>query len=173
MGIDRSFGLAFAKSQLAAGDRMPQSGTVFFSLADRDKRVGLEAARRFADLGFELVATAGTAAFFEEQGLSVAEVVAKVQRAEGDPEDGSDGVALIEDGRVQLVVNSPRGRGPRADGAHLRNAAGRAGIPLLTTAGAASAAANGLAEWISEDLQVRSLQSYHRDPTPAPGGGSG
>ena len=173
MGIDRSFGLAFAKSQLAAGDRMPQSGTVFFSLADRDKHVGLEAARRFAALGFGIVATAGTAAYFQREGLEVAEVVAKLQRAEGDPEDGLDGVELIEGGRVDLVVNSPRGRGPRADGAHLRGAAGRAGIPLLTTAAAASAAANGLAEWITEDLQVRSLQSYHRDPMGGSGTGSG
>ncbi|MBM3661501.1 MAG: carbamoyl-phosphate synthase large subunit [Actinobacteria bacterium] len=163
MGIDRSFPLAFAKSQLAAGDRMPQSGTVFFSLADRDKRIGLQAARRFHELGFDLVATSGTAAAFVREGLPVAEVVAKLQRAEGDPEGGLDGVDLIEGGRVQLVVNSPRGRGPRADGAHLRRAAGRAGIPLLTTAAAALAAANGLAEWMTADLQVRSLQSYHRD----------
>jgi carbamoyl-phosphate synthase large subunit len=161
MGIDESFGMAFAKSQLAAGDRMPQSGTVFLSLADRDKPVGLRAARRFRELGFDLVATHGTAAYLEAEGVPVAEVVAKVQRAAGDPDDGLDGVELIESGRIQLVVNSPRGRGPRADGAHLRHAAGSAGIPLLTTAAAALAAANGLAEWTTRDLRVRSLQSFH------------
>jgi carbamoyl-phosphate synthase large subunit len=170
MGIDATFGMAFAKSQLAAGDRMPQSGTVFMSLADRDKPVGLRAARRFHELGFELVATAGTAAHLRAEGIQVAEVVAKLQRAAGDPEDGLDGVELIESGRIDLVVNSPRGRGPRADGAHLRHAAGSAGIPLLTTAAAALAAANGLAEWTTRDLGVRSLQSFHADPGPPAGG---
>jgi len=160
--------MAFAKSQLAAGDRMPQSGTVFLSLADRDKATGLQAARRFHELGFDLVATAGTAAYLEAEGVPVGEVVAKVQRSDGDPDDGSDGVELIRSGRIQLVVNSPRGRGPRADGAHLRHAAGSAGIPLLTTAAAALAAANGLAEWTTRDLGVRSLQSYHADPGTAP-----
>ena len=78
MGIDRSFGLAFAKSQAAAGNRLPASGTVFLSLADRDKPVGIELARRFVELGFALAATAGTARAVEEEGLPVATVVAKV-----------------------------------------------------------------------------------------------
>jgi len=162
MGIDASFGMAFAKSQLAAGDRMPQSGTVFFSLADRDKRVGLQAAQRFSELGFGIVATSGTADYLRREGVEVAEVVAKLNRDDGDPDGALDGVDLIESGRIDLVVNSPRGRGPRADGAHLRHAAGSAGIPLLTTAAAALAAANGLAEWTTRDLGVRSLQEYHR-----------
>ena len=67
MGIDTTVGMAFAKSQLAAGDRMPTSGTVFFSLADRDKRVGLQAAQRFVELGFSIVATSGTAAHLDGQ----------------------------------------------------------------------------------------------------------
>jgi len=169
MGIDSSAGMAFAKSQLAAGDRLPSGGTVFLSLADRDKAVGLRAARRFAELGFGIVATEGTAAHLRSNGVEVGRVVAKLQRPEGaeDPApagdgDGTvDGVELIASGQVDLVVNSPRGRGPRADGAHLRRAAAEARIPLFTTAAAALAAANGIGDWTSRDLAVRSLQSYH------------
>ena len=169
MGIDSSVGMAFAKSQLAAGDRLPSRGTVFLSLADRDKAVGLRAARRFAELGFGIVATEGTAAHLRSNGVEVGRVVAKLQRPEGaeDPAptgdgDGTvDGVELIASGQVDLVVNSPRGRGPRADGAHLRRAAAEARIPLFTTAAAALAAANGIGDWTSRDLAVRSLQSYH------------
>ncbi|MFV0316328.1 MAG: carbamoyl-phosphate synthase large subunit [Microthrixaceae bacterium] len=157
MGIDTSMPMAFAKAQLAAGDVLPTAGTVFFSLADRDKAVGEEAARVFASLGFSIVATSGTAAHLSAAGVEVAEVVAKLNSQEA----GSDGVELITSGKVQLVVNSPRGRGPRADGAHLRRAAGEAKVPLATTAAAALAAARGIADRRERDLDVRSLQSYH------------
>jgi len=156
MGIDTTFGLAFAKSQIAAGNRLPVAGTVFLSLADRDKRSGLEAARQFADLGFELAATSGTAAMLESEGIGVATVVAKV----GDPE-GVDAVALLSSGKVQLVVNTPRGRGPRADGDHIRATALAHQVPCLTTVAAARAAAAGIADWIRHPLSVRSLQEYH------------
>jgi len=167
MGIDTSVGMAFAKSQLAAGDRMPISGTVFFSLADRDKAIGLRAAHRFAELGFSIVATSGTATHLRDNGVEVDRVVAKLHRAADgadgpDGVDDVDGVDLIASGRVDLVVNSPRGRGPRADGAHLRRAAAEAKVPLLTTAAAALAAANGIGDWTTRDLGVRSLQDYHR-----------
>ena len=120
MGIGSTFGLAFAKSQIAAGNRLPVDGTVFLSLADRDKQAGLAVARQFAALGFELAATSGTAALLEAEGLPVATVVAKV----GDTPPGVvDAVDLIAGGKVQLVVNTPRGRGPRADGLHIRAAA--------------------------------------------------
>jgi len=162
MGIDLTVGLAFAKSQLAAGDRMPTSGTVFFSLADRDKKVGALAAQRFVDLGFELVATSGTAAHLHAAGVPVAQVLAKLGIDGSVEEEGVDAVELISAGKVQLVVNSPRGRGPRADGAHIRSAAGRHHVPLLTTAAAALAAANGIADTIAHPPTVRSLQEYHR-----------
>jgi carbamoyl-phosphate synthase large subunit len=158
MGIDTTFGLAFAKSQIAAGSRLPDGGTVFFSLADRDKPVGLEAARRFADLGFQLAATAGTARYLREHGVPVATEVAKVGESAG----GQDAVELISSGRVQLVVNSPRGRGPRADGAHIRRAASVHSIPCLTTAAAARAAAAGIADWAVHALTVTCLQEYHQ-----------
>ncbi|WP_426572758.1 carbamoyl-phosphate synthase large subunit [Aquihabitans sp. McL0605] len=157
MGIDRSFGLAFAKSQIAAGDRLPESGRVFFSLADRDKANGVTAARGFLELGFEVVATEGTAAAFEAAGVDVARRVAKL----GDDGGGETAVDLIRDGDIQMVVNSPRGRGPRADGGYIRAAAGVAGIPCLTTAAAALAAAEGMADWATHDLQVKPLQEFH------------
>jgi carbamoyl-phosphate synthase large subunit len=158
MGIDRTFGLAFAKSQAAVGNHLPARGSVFLSLADRDKAAGLTVARRFADLGFVLVATAGTAAVLEAEGIPVGGIVAKV----GD-EGGIDAVDLIASGKVNLVVNTPKGHGPRADGAHIRRAASAHRVPCLTTVAAAVAAAAGIAEWRAQEHRVRSLQEYHGD----------
>ncbi len=157
MGVDRSFGLAFVKSQAAAGNALPMSGTVFLSLADRDKPAGLGAARRLAELGFSLAATTGTAAALEAEGLQVAVVVAKV----GEP--GIDAVDLISSGKIDLVINTPRGSGPRADGNHIRRAATRHGVTCITTVAAALAAAAGIAEWMTSEPMVRPLQEYHRD----------
>ncbi|HZB71806.1 MAG TPA: carbamoyl phosphate synthase large subunit, partial [Acidimicrobiales bacterium] len=155
MGIDRTFGLAFAKSQLAAGARLPEGGTAFLSLADRDKPSGVAAAKRFAELGFSLVATPGTAAALEEAGLTVAEVVGKV--SEGSTTTAVD---LLGGGKIDLVVNTPRGRGPRADGDYIRSAAAHHGVPCLTTVAAALAAAEGMADRARHPLEVRSLQEH-------------
>jgi len=156
MGIGSTFGLAFAKSQIAAGMRLPSEGAVFMSLADRDKAGGLEAARTFSEIGFELLATSGTAAFLESNGVPVATVVAKVG------ESGAfDAVELIASGRVQLVVNTPRGRGPRADGVHIRSAALAHQVPCLTTVAAARAAATGIVDWQRHGLSVVCLQEVH------------
>ena len=157
MGIDLTVGLAFAKAQLAAGNRLPEAGTVFMSLADRDKAVGVRAAQLFRSIGFTIAATSGTAAHLRANGIEVAVDVAKL----GEP-DGHDAVELIESGQVDLVVNSPRGRGPRSDGAHIRAAAGAAKLPLLTTAAAGLAAADGMADRARHALQVRPLQEYLR-----------
>ena len=165
MGIDLTTGLAFTKSQIAAGGALPDSGTVFMSLADRDKAVGLEAARGLVDLGLEVAATSGTAEHLVANGVPVTTVVAKLG------EDGVDAVELIRSGSVQMVVNSPRGRGPRSDGEHIRAAAGAVGIPLLTTANAALAAARGLADWRRFPLAVRTLQEYHKGIVAAPADG--
>jgi len=162
MGIDLTFGLAFAKSQLAAGTKLPTTGTVFLSLADRDKQTGVRAASQFVELGFAIAATSGTAASLQAHGIPVATVVAKL----GDP-NGIDAVALISSGQVDLVVNSPRGRAPRADGMHIRSAAGAHKVPLLTTAAAALAAANGMADSARHPMRVRSLQEYHQGVTRA------
>ena len=156
MGVDVTFGLAFAKSQIAAGDRLPEKGTVFMSLNDRDKPGGILAARRFVDLGFSVVATAGTADALRQQGVPVAGVVPKMG------EGSSNAVDLIAAGKIDLVVNTPRGRGPRADGAYIRLAASVHGIPCLTTAAAALAAVAGVADWSAHGLRVRSLQEFHR-----------
>jgi carbamoyl-phosphate synthase large subunit len=157
MGVDVTFGLAFAKAQLAAGSRLPDSGTVFLSLADRDKPAGLAVGRQFAGLGFSLAATLGTAGYLRDHGVEVETLVAKV----GEEGLAADAVELIAGGKVQLVVNTPRGRGPRADGTHIRAAALVHHVPCLTTLAAARAAAQGIADRARHPLRVRSLQELH------------
>jgi carbamoyl-phosphate synthase large subunit len=178
MGIDRTFGLAFTKSQIAAGNRLPSKGAVFFSLADRDKESGAEVARSFRELGFEIFATEGTASFFEERGVAVSRTVPKLTDRPSpshspahSPDLGrpaapaAPATELIASGAVQLVVNTPRGRGPRADGAYIRSACSRYRVPCTTTVAAARAAAQGIADWRKHALDVRSLQSYHAGRT--------
>jgi carbamoyl-phosphate synthase large subunit len=156
MGIGTTFGLAFAKSQIAAGSRLPLEGTVFMSLADRDKAAGLGAARAFVELGYDISATSGTAAYLESNGLPVKTVAAKVGE-----HGAADAVELISSGRVQLVVNTPRGQGPRADGARIRSTALLHQVPCLTTVAAARAAAAGMADWKRHGMSVVSLQEVH------------
>ncbi len=158
MGIDRSFGMAFGKSQAGAGNRLPTRGTVFMSLADRDKELGVRIAQRFVELGLSIVATAGTASAFEAEGVPVDTVVAKV----GEPV-GVDAVDLISSGKVGLVINTPRGSGPRADGMHIRRAALAHKVACLTTVAAGAAAVAGIAEELEREPDVRSLQEYHAD----------
>jgi carbamoyl-phosphate synthase large subunit len=133
MGVDVTFGLAFAKSQMAVGTRLPDAGTVFLSLADRDKPAGLEVARAFSALGFSIAATLGTAGYLRSRGLAVDTLVSKV----GEEGVASDAVELIAQGKVQMVVNTPRGLGPRADGQHIRMASVTYHVPCLTTLAAA------------------------------------
>ena len=156
MGIDSSFGMAFAKSQLAAGNGLPTEGGVFFSLADRDKTVGAEVAAKFVELGFDIFATVGTASYLRDHGVHVTEEVAKVGES-----SGTDAVGLIESGRIHLVVNTPRGRGPRADGRHIRTTANVRNVPCLTTVAAARAAAYGIAALKDGPMQVSPLQDHH------------
>ena len=159
MGIDRTVGLAFVKSQMAAGDRLPERGAVFLSLADRDKPSGLVAAGRFAALGFTIAATAGTASYLQEHGVTVDTIVGKV----GADGDDSTAVDLLAAGKVDLVVNTPRGLGPRADGQYIRTAAAVHQVPCITTVAAALAAANGMADWAGHTLSVRSIQEWHAE----------
>ena len=158
--------MAFAKSQIAARNRLPRSGMVLFSLADRDKPAGMVVARRFAELGFGIVATAGTAAALEAEGLIAEAVIGKLTELNADGSGGGiglDAVELLSSGMIDLVVNTPRGRGPRADGAHIRRTATARGIPCVTTVSAALAASAGIAEWSRHEPEVRSLQEYHAD----------
>ncbi len=172
MGVDRTFGLAFGKAQVAAGDKLPESGMVFLSLADRDKAAGLKAAARLVEEGFVIAATVGTADHLERNGVPVAQRVAKVAAADeitahvADEAGLPNALDLISAGKVQLVVNSPRGRGARADGAYIRRAANVHHIPCLTTAAAAAAAAESTVDRSQHDVRVRTLQEIHRGRTP-------
>jgi carbamoyl-phosphate synthase large subunit len=117
------------------------------------------------EAGFSIAATSGTAAYLQAAGVPVATVVAKVAATAagipGAPEAAVDAVELIRSGQVQLVVNTPRGRGPRADGAHIRRAAHQYKVPLLTTVAAARAAAAGVLERGKQPFSVKSLQEHH------------
>ncbi len=157
MGVDATFGLAFAKSQAAAGTQLPRAGTVFLSLADRDKPGGLAVARSLVALGFSIAATFGTAGYLRDHGVAVATLVAKV----GEEGIAADAVELIAGGEVQMVVNTPRGRGSRDDGVHIRAAALAHHVPCITTLSAALAAVTGIAERARHPLVVRSLQELH------------
>ncbi|NOX31599.1 MAG: carbamoyl-phosphate synthase large subunit, partial [Actinobacteria bacterium] len=160
MGIDSSFGLAFAKSQMAAGGALPHSGIVFISVADRDKEASLGAAQLLVDLGFGVAATSGTATFLADNDIQVAHVVAKITE-DGVQGAGIDAVEMLEDGQIQLVINTPKGSGPRSDGRQIRRAATAAGVPCITTVAAAKAAAVGMHEWRNSELTVTSLQEFH------------
>jgi carbamoyl-phosphate synthase large subunit len=156
MGIDATFGRAFAKAQTAAGTTLPHGGSVFLSLADRDKPAGLVVARRFREQGAEILATKGTAEYLARFGLPVDATVAKLSEHTGD-----SAVDLLASGRIALVVNTPRGSGPRSDGSHIRMAANLHKVSCLTTVEAALAAATGMAERAARPFRVRSLQEYH------------
>jgi carbamoyl-phosphate synthase large subunit len=159
MGIDTIFGSAFAKSQAAAYGSLPTKGTVFVSIANRDKRAAIFPVRRLFDLGFRILATTGTAQVLRRNGVPV-EVVGKYS------EGGGNIVEEILAGGVQLVLNTPFGSpgnsGPRIDGYEIRTAAVQAGIPCLTTVQAVAAAVQGIEELIRDDVSVASLQSHHR-----------
>ncbi len=163
MGIDVSPGLAFLKAQLGAGMELsPETadeGVIFLSLADRDKERGMELAQSFAEIGFRFIATAGTAAALAEVGIEVVEVLSKL-RDDGVVEPaGRTALDAIAAGEVALVINTPKGRGARADGAYIRTAASINHVALITTVSAAKAISVGLAEWAGAPLTVRSLQS--------------
>jgi carbamoyl-phosphate synthase large subunit len=156
MGIDASFGRAFFKAETAAGTVLPRGGTVFLSLADRDKPAGLVVATGLRSLGLRIAATRGTAEFLERFRLSVDRVVDKLSDGTGE-----SAVDLIAGGEVTFVVNTPRGSGPRSDGWHIRQAASVHHVSIVTTVEAALAAVQGLAEHAPDTVTVRSLQEHH------------
>ncbi|HYF12174.1 MAG TPA: carbamoyl phosphate synthase large subunit, partial [Actinomycetota bacterium] len=131
-----------------------RSGTVFVSVANRDKRAILLPARRLAETGFRLLATKGTAGLLERAGIAVTRV-AKVS------EGGRSVVDLIRDGEVDLVINTPFGRGARTDGYFIRTAAAQAGIPCVTTLPGVMAALRGIEALLGEPSEPRSLQEHH------------
>jgi carbamoyl-phosphate synthase large subunit len=156
LGMADSFGLAFYKAQDAAQGRLPLEGTVLLTVADKDKETIVDVARRFAELGFAIKATAGTKAFLAKHGIQ-SERVYKMREKRPNVADG------IMDGEIQLVINTPRGKASKADDSYIRKAAIRYRIPYITTVAAATAAAKGIAACREGMPEVRSLQSYHAD----------
>jgi carbamoyl-phosphate synthase large subunit len=159
MGIDRTFGRAFVKSQTAAGTVLPTSGMVFLSLNDGDKPAGLVVAKRLRALGLGIAATTGTAEYLAKFGLPVDRVVGKLSEMAGTSMDNA--VDLVAQGEISFVVNTPHGRGSREDGEAIRKAANSNRVSSVTTVEAALAAVNGLWEQRESEIEVCSLQEYH------------
>jgi carbamoyl-phosphate synthase large subunit len=155
MGIDTDFGLAFAKSQIAAGLSIPLAGTVFISVMNKDKRSIVFIAKKLVDLGFRLVATKGTARVLAHSGIPV-QTVFKV--GEGRP----DIVDRMKNGEIDLVINTPSGKKPKADEVAIRTQSVAQGIPCITTLSGASAAVNGIESMIKRKVTVKSIQEYHQ-----------
>jgi carbamoyl-phosphate synthase large subunit len=154
MGIDATFGLAFAKAQLGAGSVLPRAGTAFLSVQDADKNGLLPVAQRLVRCGFALLATQGTADFLGEREVPVTRIN-KVQ-------DGSPHVVdAIRAGQVQLVINTPKGSGAHQDSFPLRRTALECRVPYFTTIAGAAAAAAGIEYLQQQPLTVRSLQEFH------------
>jgi carbamoyl-phosphate synthase large subunit len=153
IGLDHSFEIAFAKSQIGGGSRLPRAGTVFISVKDVDKARIIPAAKLLADLGFKVIATSGTQRYLAENGVP-ADKINKV--AEGRPHI----VDAIKNGDIQLVFNTTEGATALADSRSLRRAALLHKVPYYTTLSGAVAAAQGIKAYLGGDLEVRTLQSY-------------
>jgi carbamoyl-phosphate synthase large subunit len=155
MGIDHAFGIAFAKAQLAAGQVLPKKGKVFISVKNRDKRAIIFIAKKLSDCGFQIVATRGTAKALAQNGIPV-NLVFKVQ--EGRPNI----VDLIKNREIDLIINTPTGHRPKRDQVSIRAVAVAHNVPLVTTISGAAASVNGIEALLKEEVQVKSLQEYHR-----------
>jgi carbamoyl-phosphate synthase large subunit len=157
MGMDDSFGMAFAKAQMAAGNDLPLRGSVFVSVNDRDKANLAPIARELSELGFHLLGTRGTAAYLRERGLQVQTVL---KAWEGRP----NVVDHIINGDVDLMINTPLGGRSFDDERRLRQAAISHGVPVLTTLSGARAAAQAIAARLAGRLSVKSLQEHWSTP---------
>jgi carbamoyl-phosphate synthase large subunit len=154
MGLDADLGIAYAKSQMAAGSPLPLGGKVFISVSDAHKKEVAAVAKQFTDLGFELVATGGTATVLEKAGLKVQRIF---KLAEGRP----NAIDLLKNKEIQLVINTPSGAGPREDGIKIRTTAVYTGTPIMTTLSGAKAAVRGIAALKKSGYGVKTLQEYH------------
>ena len=158
MGISKDFGGAYAKSQISSFGPLPKSGSVFISLADKDKNAGILPARALMDMGFALYATAGTASFLASHQVLTA-VVRK--HSEGTGEFGERTIVeILNSGEIDLVINTPVGRGTRADGWAIRTAAVQRSIPIITTTPGFSAAVAGIKSLRNGELDLASLQEW-------------
>jgi carbamoyl-phosphate synthase large subunit len=158
MGIASSFGESYAKSQISSFGPLPKAGTVFISLADKDKKQGIAPAQGLASLGFRLLATEGTASFLSEHGVNTV-VVRKNSQGTG-PMGEKTIVEMLNTGVVDLVINTPVGRGTRADGWAIRTAAVQRSIPIITTTAGFSAAVEGIKALQAGDLAVSPIQEW-------------
>ncbi len=156
MGIDKDFELAFAKSQLAAGQSLPLKGTVFMSISDRDKMASVDIAKAFYDMGFRIVATEGTSSFLKKHGIPN-EKVNKLN--EGRPNI----IDMIKNGEIDLVINTTGTKRAITDAFYIRRAAVAFKVPYTTTIAGARATAKAIKAMRSKGLTVKSLQEYHRD----------
>jgi carbamoyl-phosphate synthase large subunit len=154
MGIDMDFGAAFAKAQLAAGQRIPISGKVFISVGDRDKEAVIPVVRDLIDLNFSVVCTRGTQKFLAEQGL-VTEEVLKIHEGRPNIED------VLKNGQIQLVINTPTGSEAQSDGRKIRRTALTQRVPVITTIAGAIATAQAIRALQKGPLQVKTIQEYH------------
>jgi carbamoyl-phosphate synthase large subunit len=161
MGISPTFGASYAKSQISAFGSLPKTGSVFISLADKDKESGIAAASTLASLGFRLFATAGTSDFFQAHGVATARV-RKASEGVG-PFGERTIVDLLNAGEIDLVINTPVGRGTRADGWAIRTAAVQRSIPCITTTAGFNAAVEGIKVLQSGELDVRPIQDWLKD----------
>ena len=163
MGIDADLGVAYAKSQMAANSPLPAGGKVFISVSDAHKNEVAAVAKSFADLGFELVATSGTATVLEKAGLKVQRIL---KLLEGRP----NVVDLLKNKEIQFVINTPSGAAPREDEIKIRTTAVSTGTPIMTTLSGAKAAALGIAALKKGGYAVKTVQEYHSvDEIPLPG----
>jgi carbamoyl-phosphate synthase large subunit len=154
MGIDSDLGIAYAKSQMAANASLPLGGRVFISVSEAHKTDVASVARQFVELGFQLVATNGTAAVLEQAGLKVERIF---KLMEGRP----NAVDLIKNREIQLIINTPSGQAPRADEVRIRTTAVYTNTPIMTTLSGARAAALGIAALKKSGYGVKALQEYH------------
>jgi carbamoyl-phosphate synthase large subunit len=158
MGIAATFGESYAKSQISSFGPLPKSGKVFVSLADKDKSHGIAPAKSLIDLGFTILATMGTAAYLRESGISVTEVR---KYSEGQGAMGQRTIVdLLHAGEIDLVINTPVGRGTRADGWMIRTAAIQRSIPCITTTAGFAAAVAGIAALQQGEMSVKSIQKW-------------
>jgi len=161
MGISSTFGASYAKSQISAFGSLPKMGSVFISLADKDKESGLAPAKSLAELGFRLFATSGTADFLASHDVMTARV-RKASEGSG-PYGEKTIVELLNGGEIDLVINTPVGRGTRADGWAIRTAAIQRSIPCITTTAGFSAAVEGIKVLQTGELDVRPIQDWLKD----------
>jgi len=159
MGIDSSFGLAYAKSQIGAGHTLPLNGTVFVSVRNSDKRDILFIAKKLEDLGFDLVATEGTARALARNGVKV-RTLQKVSVARPNVID------LIKNKEIKLIINTVSGKNPRKDEVFIRTQAIANGVPLISTVNAAAAFVSGIEALWKSGLSVKSLQEFGGHYTP-------